>query len=381
MSNGSLLDKVLESRQLQNIGKFHPYQLLDDLFCVLVEREKEILQRRFQLTLNVSTKKETLETIGRDLRITRERVRQIEREAIQKLRLLREKLDAGSPLQILSDVIGNILSRHGGVMEEGHLIFHLNQISLCQEESDKVLHFLLHYLLDKNFEYIKETDTQYHGWKFPLESMAFFEIVHEDAHDTVREAGRAVQLTELLVSLQKKLEEKNIPNALTEDVLLAFLRLSKRLRPNVFEEWGLSHWSQIHPRHMNDKIYIVLKREGAPLHFRDIALRINSANFDKKQAFPATIHNELILDNKYVLVGKGIYALKEWGYEKGTVADVIADILEGKDPLPREAIIEKVLAKRFVKRTTILLALMNKNRFGKNEKGEYYLNPHADHNP
>lgn len=381
MSNGSLLDKVLESRQRENIGKFHPYQLLDDLFCVLAEREQKVLCRRFQLLPNIHREKETLETIGKELHITRERVRQIENEAIHKLQLLKEKSEKNSPLQILSDVVGNILSHHGGIMEERHLIFHLNQISLHQESADSVLHFFLHYLLNKHFDHIPETDTLYRGWKLPLASFTFLEMAHAYIHRLIEEAKHPFELEELLKILQQELEEKEISHNLTTDILLALLRLNKQLHSNVFHQWGLAHWPQIHPRHMNDKIYIVLKREGVPLHFRDIALRINSANFDKKQAYPATIHNELILDAQYVLVGKGIYALREWGYEKGTVADVITSILREENFVSREKIIEKVLAKRFVKRTTILLALMDKNQFSRNEKGEYYLksHDHTDH--
>lgn len=373
MSN-SLLDKVLESRQLQNIGKFHPYQILNDLFSVLGEREQEILRRRFHLVPKAPEKKETLEIIGQDLQITRERVRQIENEAIQKLHLERDKFQDGSALQILSDVVHNILARYGGVMEEQHLIHHLNQISLYQEDADTVLRFLLHYLLDKNFENIEETETMYRGWKLPLESLDFFHLVHECAYETIVGENRPFLLEELHKILEKSFEGGTaMSRPLDEDILLAFLRLSKRLRPNVFDEWGLSHWSQIRPRHMNDKIYIVLKREGSPLHFRDIAEKINKANFDRKRAYAATIHNELILDDKYVLVGKGIYALREWGYEKGTVIDVIESILKEKGALSKEVIIEKVLKKRFVKRTTILLALMNKERFKRNEQSEYNI--------
>ena len=110
------------------------------------------------------------------------------------------------------------------------------------------------------------------------------------------------------------------------------------------------------------------------MHFTEIAKKINETGFDHKKANPATIHNELILDKKYILVGRGIYALAEWGYKPGVVSDVIQEILkEAKLPLSREEIIEKVMAKRLVKRSTIILALMNKNKFKKTATGEYDL--------
>jgi len=125
---------------------------------------------------------------------------------------------------------------------------------------------------------------------------------------------------------------------------------------------------------MNDKIYLVMKKQGKPMHFAEIAKAINEAGFDEKKAYPATIHNELILDDKYVLVGRGIYALKEWGYQPGVVADVIESILrKAGGPLTKDEIVSKVLAERMVKKSTIQLALMNKQRFSKVERNKYWL--------
>jgi hypothetical protein len=110
------------------------------------------------------------------------------------------------------------------------------------------------------------------------------------------------------------------------------------------------------------------------MHFVDIAKKINEAGFDTRVAYPATIHNELILDDKYVLVGRGIYALKEWGYKPGVVLDVIKDtIRKAPKPLTRDGIIEEVLKNRMVKRSTVILALMNKKHFAKNPDGSYQL--------
>jgi hypothetical protein len=73
-------------------------------------------------------------------------------------------------------------------------------------------------------------------------------------------------------------------------------------------------------------------------------------------------------------VGRGIYALTEWGYKPGVVTDVIKEVLtEAKAPLSKEEIIERVLAKRMVKRSTVILALMNKDTFKKISSGEYTI--------
>ena len=125
---------------------------------------------------------------------------------------------------------------------------------------------------------------------------------------------------------------------------------------------------------MNDKIYLVLKQAGKPLHFREITRLVNETKFDKKSAFAPTVHNELIMDDKYVLVGRGIYALREWGYQPGVVADVVVKILQGGGvPLTREQIVQAVMKVRQVKPATVHLALANKEIFESDDSGRYSL--------
>ena len=159
-------------------------------------------------------------------------------------------------------------------------------------------------------------------------------------------------------------EDYNLINE--HKALYSLLRSSKNLEQNKFGFWGLTDWSEIMPKTINHKIYLILKHEGKPLHFKEIANRINEIQFDHKRANPATVHNELILDDKYVLIGRGIYALKEWGYSNGTVTDVVAEVLEESGtPLTKDEIVERVMDKRLVKKATINLALMDKTRFNK----------------
>src|SRR3989344_3788000 len=146
----------------------------------------------------------------------------------------------------------------------------------------------------------------------------------------------------------------------------SYLTISKDIDRNILGEWGLSRWQTVTPKRMGDKVYLVLRKTNKPLHFTEIANLINQAGFDAKTAYPATIHNELILDERYVLVGRGIYALKEWGYNTGTVLDVVSQILgESKVPLTKEEIIKRVLEQRIVRKSTILLALTNRNQVTK----------------
>jgi DNA-directed RNA polymerase delta subunit len=122
---------------------------------------------------------------------------------------------------------------------------------------------------------------------------------------------------------------------------------------------------------MRDYAFLVMRRHGSPMHFSEVAKAINS-HFDRPSHMQ-TVHNELIKDDRFVLVGRGLYALKEWGYEGGIVRTVIQKILEKDGALTKEEIIKRVLKERYVKENTILVNLQNSKYFAKDGQGNYTL--------
>ncbi len=136
-----------------------------------------------------------------------------------------------------------------------------------------------------------------------------------------------------------------------------YLTSANALGQNNFGEWGLIAWPEITPRGVRDKAFLIMQRIKEPLHFTKVAEQINKAGFSDRVALPQTVHNELIKDERFVLVGRGTYALKEWGYQTGTVKDIIKAVLSENGPLNREQVVEAVLAKRLVKTGTIILNL------------------------
>ena len=138
--------------------------------------------------------------------------------------------------------------------------------------------------------------------------------------------------------------------------------------------WGLAKWPTVNPKNIRDKIYVVLENNKQPMHFSDIAKTISESNFKRKNVTTQAIHNELIKDSRFVLIGRGIYALDSWGYKKGTVSEIITTILkEAGKPLSREEIVREVLHSRKVKETTILLNLQNKKLFEKVDRNAYTI--------
>jgi len=362
----SILDQVMTAQQLSHLSEFNPAQTIERILAILSEREQDILKMRHGLA---GSDRKTLEDIGRQYKITRERVRQIENSSLKKISKNFDK----NFLKHIEDIANAVLSEHGGMMSEDNLIKELLLVPGASEENRAAINFALSQLLNHRFHFVKEGKEYYNFWKTPEASLDFLNSVINDVRQLITEHDDTLNIEDLINKVtEARFFTEN--DALTDKVIINFLDITKRIQDNPYQEWGLTEWPNITPKRMNDKIYIILQKENKPLHFTEIAEIINKKEFDKRKAYPATIHNELILDKKYVLVGRGIYALKEWGYKPGVVADVIAEILKENDkPLTKKEIIKEVLAKRLIKETTIALALMDKDRFVKDEKGRYSL--------
>ena len=112
------------------------------------------------------------------------------------------------------------------------------------------------------------------------------------------------------------------------------------------------------------------------MHFTEVATLIDKLayNLPNKKTYPQTVHNELIKDGRFVLVGRGTYALAEWGYVPGTIKDIITKVLNEKNmPIHKDEIVEKVLAQRLVAKNTVLMNLNNKKNFEKDANENYFF--------
>jgi len=344
--------------------------LADSLLANLPEREREVLQRRNSLP--DIQEAHTLEQIGNDFNITRERVRQIEREGLKKLNSL-DYEKAKLPISDLAEQISDYLKLHGGIMSENHLKEKL--LAEQEAEEEKALNFILAYILGSKFNRTEDLDGYHVIYKLDNADLdQALEIVLA-LKKLIKDQGNPIHLEDLAAKFKGHEHYETIDKMSGDNIAIleSLLRLRKDIDRNILEQWGLIDWNTIKPKRMTDKAYLIMLKEGKPLHFAQVADLINQANFDRKQAHPATVHNELILDDKYVLVGRGIYALKEWGYKEGTVTDIIEQILSENGPLAKKDLTDEVLKQRLVQKTTITLALMDRDKFIRIENGLYDL--------
>jgi len=361
----SILDKIIASQEDQAKQSFHPLEVISQLLSKLSTKEADVLQRRYGLN---GAAKETLEAIGASYQVTRERIRQIENLAVKKMKADSNFYHLIRPIE---HVVVAVLEEYGGIMNEEHLLSELFPIERTQA-TDQAMVFLLGDLMDDRCGQIGPDGDFMKSWSTKIVDLTLVKQTIQLLVQLIEHNSIPMDSVELFSKVQADQFYKIHADQLSEKAILSYLEVSAAVDCNPFNEYGLRKWGSVVPKRMNDKIYLILKKIGKPMHFVDIAKKISEVF--QKEAYPPTVHNELILNSQYVLVGRGIYALKEWGYQSGVVSDVIVQILKQRQqPMTRDEIVDTVLKQRIVKKNTIHLALTNKAVFTKSADGRYSL--------
>ena len=328
----------------------------DVLEVIEQDREREIVTRRFGL----NDRKETLEQIGELLGITRERVRQLEKAILIRLKIAAEDnkvpavhdvertmirhLSEGGRVARVHDLTEKLVGPEADVKHRAHVGF-------ISELSPNIT------VINENDHYHHAVGIKEHGDEKQLKSKV------DEIVKTIKTHGEPIHAEELHAKL----------NYEHPDHVRALASVSKNLA-ELKDYWGLTKWPTVNPKNIRDKIYVILADHGKPMHFSDIAKAIKQSDFKRKDVTTQAIHNELIKDKRFVLIGRGIYALNSWGYDKGTVADIITKVLKKSGaPMHRDDIVRNVLKSRQVKETTILLNLQSKPQFKRVSKATYAL--------
>ena len=341
---------------------FKPKQSTKRLLSVLPVRARDVLSCRFGLGDN--SERMTLEAIGKKYGITRERVRQIENYAIGNIR----KSEQFGKEKPTFDDLEKLIYKLGGIVSEEVLLNHIAKDKNTQNH----VSFLL--VLGDPFEKEKEDDEFHHRWYV---DKSLSEKVHESLRKLYKNIGDddLVPESEIISSFLEHVKDVS-EQYKDEEIVKRWLSISKNIGKNPLGEWGKTSSPNIRAKGVRDYAFLVIRRHGSPIHFKEVAKAIERL-FGRK-AHVATTHNELIKDKRFVLVGRGLYALTEWGYVPGVVKDVIRHVLEKNGPLTKEQIIEKVLKERYVKENTILVNLQNPKYFKRSKDGHYTAVPQQE---
>lgn len=336
---------------------FKPKQVVKRLLSPVSPRALDVMTKRYGLGDNVE--RMTLESIGKIYGITRERVRQIENFALSAIK----KSDAFKKEAAVFEELNKLVASMGGVVCEEDFLMHISKDESIQNH----LYFLL--VLGDQFTREKEDEHFRHRWIVD-------DKISMKVHDAIRELYKTlshedlVPESEILAAFLNHLKDVS-DEYKNEEITKRWLSLSKTIAKNPLGEWGVAQSHNVNARGMRDYAYLIIRKHGSPMHFTEVAKSISQI-FGKK-AHVATCHNELIKDPRFVLVGRGLYALSSWGYEKGVVKDVIAKVLKKEGPLTKKDIIDRVLKERHVKENTVFVNLQDTKLFKKTKDGKYAL--------
>lgn len=318
--------------------------LIKNCLAGLSSRQKEILEGRYGLNASTTL---TLAELGSRYGLTRERVRQIEALALKACKVKSETPDFND----FAKTVSASLKATGGIKREDLLIQELGG-----EPQANRLKFLLE--ICGKFKYSKDDKNFYPFWYVndadQKKAAAFVAYLTKNAN---RENFAASFVSAVKTSV------------LNDVVARHYASVSKKVAMNIYGDLGLSEWPEINPKTARDWAYLVLKKEQRPMHFTQIAESVTKLR--NKKAHAPTVHNELIKDDKFVLVGKGTYSLKEFGAIAGTAREIIGHFIKKHGPMKAQDILKLVLKERMFKENTVLINLQNRKNFKRLDDGRY----------
>ena len=339
------MESIKQSKTKEEAGyqaDFSFSQALEEVISALPERSREIIKSRFGIN---GAGPKTLEEVGNAYKITRERVRQIIKEALKKIR---QKANS-EVIEKVKQKIEFTIGQNSGIIREKEILDRLGK-SIAKEQN--AVSFFLNSL--EGIEFVEEKREQERTFALSGFDFSKWKEIKDVVRNILDREKRVLTAEELFEKFSGKV--KNVDQI----KLFHWLSVSKEIKRNNFGKWGLDSWGEINPRVTMQRAYLILKETRKPLHFREIAELIDKHKLGKGKTHPQTVHNELIKNSHFVLVGRGTYALAEWGYKEGTVKEVLEDILRrsGK-PMKRNEILDKILKMRQVKKSTVLINLNN----------------------
>jgi hypothetical protein len=330
---------------------------IENFMLLLTQKERFVIERRFNLD---KKERATLEEIGQHFSVTRERIRQIEKNAINKLKRNLENCQ----LFEIANLAYEIIATSGNVIMEDLLLSQL--LKQKPEYSVEALQLIMS--IDKRFSRVPNTVSFHPYLKMNHVPQHEIENICRQTIDILNKSKNTASLDKLYANV--------VGNKAEMFSLISYrsvIQVDKKIKLLENDQVGLYEWRHINPRTLRDKIYYVLRMNKGPMHFVEIANRIIECKFDKKKINLQAVHNELIRHDEFVLIGRGIYGLSEWGFKSGTVAEVIESILKGKESMSQQEIIDSVLKQRKVKPITVILSLKNKERFIRVGRKQYCL--------
>jgi len=145
--------------------KLNLSEIIEDIFLILTNKEKDVIVQRFSLD---NKPRRTLESIGQHFSVTRERVRQIEKIALNKLR----RTVQTTRLNSINEVANKIIEENGGVILERKLVSEiLNNIGSTNDVDAHIIKLALN--INQTIDKSEKTNLTHPFWRLKGLDLSF----------------------------------------------------------------------------------------------------------------------------------------------------------------------------------------------------------------
>jgi hypothetical protein len=349
--------------KLQNLAG-----LIDTMLSKLKnERAVNIIKLRFGLE---DGKIYTLEEIGQKEGVTRERIRQI-----QKKELVRFKKINNKDLTIINFLLTNWLLSRYGVVDEQEVDDYFLKLGIKNYKGAAIM------LLSENLKIIRSIRKKGIKIYYPISEFDINKIISK-VEEVLTKTHKALTLETIRKEIGIKKEyvvlNKNYSCILSEHILKKLFKLVPTINEISVEGDKLYtlHTNRFFfPQYWSDVIYKTVKNYNKPLHFTEIAEKVNDLNVFNKQIDVRRVHAILIDDKRFAHTGvRGAYGLTEWGIRKEMLPDLIKECMNKAGfPLYLDQILHYVSKYKYTKRANVHACLYGNKQFYRLNNGSYWL--------
>lgn len=373
---GGYANSFQDEHPIDLLGEFE--SLVQQAFSVSGrERELDLLTKRIGLS---ESKIYTLQEIGDFLGITRERVRQLEKQALERLACL---IDGSDKKCKPSPRITNAFRQYKSSLREDRTI--LLEADICQVykslfaevgEDDKEDNIKL-LMASFDFEFVESKELTTKGFsKNCWLTDSALNAKNINSHQKVivgllQQTVTPITFFELVVLVKKKLKKA----LRAEDIRNILRTLEEIIEVN-------DHRVQVNIQHLKsiaDRAYRVLWERNERMMSNEIVREINRQmilSYSRNRTNMRSLVSQLAVDKRFTSIGKRGWVLSAWkGYDPRSIVDLMTESISLKDaPTPVQKIISYVKdIQPDVKDSSIRSYLSQKNRFTQTSNTEYAL--------
>ena len=332
------------------------YLTLDELLSELDAREADVIKKRF----GINSQPLSLEKIGKNYNITRERVRQIQNNALSKIvkKSLENEFLEKSFYPEIDELLGKLK-----VKRESYVIKKIQAVYKITPEEENIIRFF--FFIHSKIIYERETREFFAHLSTIREIFEMTKKILRHINNKLKTSDELFKEGEFLNIVEKEIKKHLNFDPDLEDIL-EFIKISKLLRKNPWNELGYFEHPRIAPSSLNEKIKIILEIEGRPMHFLEIWEKLKTlSQIEDELLHPEwkkiynlhSVHNVLILDPNFIKYGRGKYALKKWGYDEGHIIDLMKKIVEKRKEISIDELYRLVRSQREVSEQTFKIYL------------------------